>query len=209
MRLLGRGREALEDVPRARQIFLRHQEPLRAAGLDLHTANVYGELGRYAEALRCFGQAEAGYAGAGPAGERFAALARLNRGLLLTLLGDFRRAEPLLLEARETFERRGEEASTLLADSNLATLYAAQGHLTRALRLLGEVLAARERAGSEAERRLGRPAHGGLLSAPQPRRRGPGAGRGDRGALRSLRHTHRSGQGPVLLRHRLLPPGRA
>ena len=124
-------------------------------------------------------------------------MARLNRGNLLTLLGDFRQAEPLLLEARDAFERRGEEASVLLADNNLATLYAAQGHLSRALRLLGEVLAARERAGAAASAAWAALHMVELLPAPQPRRRGPGAGRGDRGALHPLRDAHRSGQGPA------------
>ncbi|HEX2323831.1 MAG TPA: hypothetical protein VHQ00_00455, partial [Chloroflexota bacterium] len=84
MYLLGRGQEALEDVEGARQILLGHQELLRAAGLDLHTAVVYSELGRYDEALRCFSKAEAAYLSAGPCGERFVPGARANRGALLT-----------------------------------------------------------------------------------------------------------------------------
>ena len=108
---------------------------------------VYTEFGRYDEALRCLRRAEEAYLSAGPSGERFVPGARANRGVLLTLLGDFGQAEPLLLEARDAYQRRGERASVLRAESNLATLYAAQGHLSRALRLLGEVLAAREQAG--------------------------------------------------------------
>jgi CHAT domain-containing protein len=147
MHLLGRGGEALDDAQPARQILLRHQEFPRAAVLDLNTAVVYSELGRYDEALRCLRRAEEAYLSAGPSGERFVPGARANRGILLTLLGDFGQAEPLLLEARDIYERRGEGVSVLRADNNLATLYAAQGHFSRALRLLGEVMAAWEQAG--------------------------------------------------------------
>ncbi len=119
----------------------------RAAGLDLHTAIVCSELGRYDEALRCLRRAEEAYAQRRPQRRAFRPGGAGQPGSLLTLLGDFRQAEPLLLEARDAYERRGERASVLRADNNLATLYAAQGHLSRALRLLGEVLAARDRAG--------------------------------------------------------------
>ena len=79
---LGRGGEALGDVQPARQILLRHQELPRAAVLDLHTAMVYTEFGRYDEALRCLRRAEEAYLSAGPSGERFVPGARAQSGCL-------------------------------------------------------------------------------------------------------------------------------
>ena len=89
---LGRGGEALLDVERARAVLVRHGEWLRAGGLDLNTAVVYLELGRYRQALALYDRAQRAYESLGAAGARRAAWVQANRAVTHALLGDLRAA---------------------------------------------------------------------------------------------------------------------
>ncbi len=155
---LGRGAEALAVIPRARDILVRHGEWLRAAGLELNTAVVYYELGRYDQALALYDRAIEFFERArqndptlSTAAEIRAAKARANKALILTLLGEFGTALALHREAREVFVRHGDTVSVLRQDHYLADVYAAQGDYTRALRQYDDTRAALERAGLEVD----------------------------------------------------------
>src|SRR5205085_11022987 len=109
---LGHGREALAVAAKARAILLRHREWLRAAGLELHTAIAWYELGRYDRALRSYDAALALFAQAGGANPRLAdaveirsAKATANKAHILTLLAEFERALDLHGRARAIFAR--------------------------------------------------------------------------------------------------------
>ena len=56
---LGHGEEALAVVDRARDVLVRHQEWLRAGGLDLNTAVVCKDLGLYERSLELYERARA------------------------------------------------------------------------------------------------------------------------------------------------------
>ncbi|MGH2352044.1 MAG: tetratricopeptide repeat protein, partial [Chloroflexota bacterium] len=151
MHLLGRGEEALAVAERAREILIRYEEWLRAGGLDLNTAVVCKELGRYAQALDLYDRARMAFESLGASVETHAAYAKASKAVLLTLLGDSRAALALYDEVREVWARRGEDASVIRQDHNIAWIYAGQGHYTRALRLLSDVFAAHEKAGLAVE----------------------------------------------------------
>jgi CHAT domain-containing protein len=151
MHRLGRAAEALPVVERAREILIRHEEWLRAAGLDLNAAVVCRELGHYDRALALFDRAQQTYEALGAAAEVRAARAKADRANLLVFLGEFRAALALHEEARAIFLRYGETGSVLREDVNRAYVYAGQGHYTRALRLLGDVLDTAEQSGLEAD----------------------------------------------------------
>jgi CHAT domain-containing protein len=144
---LGRGLEVFETAGRARDIFVRRGERLRAGGLTLNTAVVSCELGRYEQALRLYDEAEALYASLGPAAEVRAAWARANKAIILSLLGDFRAALDLHQRARDVFAQHGETLGVLHQDQNIAYVHAGLGDYTRALRLLTEAFATADRAG--------------------------------------------------------------
>ena len=146
---LGRGPEVFEIAARARDIFVRHGERLRAGGLTLNTAVVSTELGRYEQALRLYDEAEALFKSLGAAAGVRAAWALANKAVILSLLGDFRGALRLHEAARETFRQQGESVAVLRQDQNIAFVYAGLGDYTRALRLLNDAFDAAEAAGLE------------------------------------------------------------
>lgn len=147
---LGHGEEAIAAVAPARDILVAHRQWLRAAGLDLNAARVCQELGQYERAGGLNDRAQQMYESLGQAAEAQVAWTKTNKGILLTLLGDFRAALRLHGEARELYVRRGDAINVLKQDHNIAYVYASQGHYTRALRHYVAVLAAHERAGLEA-----------------------------------------------------------
>ena len=146
---LGRGEEVLAVVERARDVFVRHRDWLRAGGLDLNTAVVCRDLGLYDRALELYERAGRAYESAGAAAGQRAAWAKANKAIVLTLLGHFEEALALHQEARAAFLRHGEALSALKEQQNIAFVHAGQGHYTRALRLLADALAAATRANLE------------------------------------------------------------
>lgn len=155
---LGYGAEALDVAERAHTILTHHGEWLRAAALDLNTATLLSELGRYDQALRRYDRAISLYARAAVAdptlGDTVAirtAKAQANKALVLTLRGDFRTAIALHDAARTVFAEHGEAISVLRQDQYIADVYAGQGSYTEALRRYGDVLDALDRAQLEAD----------------------------------------------------------
>jgi tetratricopeptide (TPR) repeat protein len=148
---LGRGEEAIPIAYRAHEILVRHQQWQRAGNLEVQLAFVCSSLARYDEALALYARAQETYERLGPAAEIQTAWVKQHRVWLLTRRGDFRSALELYAAARETFVRHGQHVSVLRLDQYIAYAYAGQGHYTRALRQYGDVLAAHERAGLDAE----------------------------------------------------------
>lgn len=144
---LGRGAAALAALPPARAILVRRQEWLRAAAMDMNAGYVCWRLGRYAEALQRYEQAQQTFAALGPSQELKVAWTKGNKAIVLTLLGDFAAALTLHQEARAVFARAGEAASLLRTDQFIADIHAAQGDYTRALWLYGETMVGLEAAG--------------------------------------------------------------
>ena len=143
---LSQGAAALEAAGAAHAIFVGHGEWLWAAGLDLNTALVCFELGHHAEALRLLDRALAQYERAGQADPGLtvdvairSAKARANKARILTLLGGFDEGIRLFEEARDIFELHGETVSAVRAERFIASVYAGQGHYTRALRVYSKV----------------------------------------------------------------------
>ena len=67
------------------------------------------------------------------------AKARANKARILTLLGGFDEGIRLFEEARDSFEQHGETVSAVRAERFIASVYAGQGHYTRALRVYSRV----------------------------------------------------------------------
>ncbi|HEU5317484.1 MAG TPA: tetratricopeptide repeat protein, partial [Chloroflexota bacterium] len=138
---LGRAREALAVVERAREILTRQEEWLLAGGLDLNTAVVCQYLGLYERALELYERARRAYESAGDAAGARAVWATGNRAILLSLLGRFDESLALHQDALEAFRRHGETVHVLMEQQNIAFVHAGQGDHTRALRLLEDALA--------------------------------------------------------------------
>jgi CHAT domain-containing protein len=150
LNLLGRAEEAFPSVERAREILVAHKQWLRVGALDGNTAWVNVALGRFDQAMHIFDRAQHMFETLGDSMDVPVAYIKANKAITLRFLGDFRTALALHEEARQTWVRRGETRAVHQQDHNIACVYAGQGHYTRALRLLSDVLAARERAGLEA-----------------------------------------------------------
>jgi tetratricopeptide (TPR) repeat protein len=143
---LSQGATALDAAGAAHALLVGHAEWLLAAGLDLNTAFVCSELGRNDEALRLLDRALALYERAGQADPGLradvairSAKARANKARILTLLGGFDEGIRLFEEARDSFEQHGETVSAVRAERFIASVYAGQGHYTRALRVYSRV----------------------------------------------------------------------
>ncbi|MDQ3701678.1 MAG: CHAT domain-containing protein [Chloroflexota bacterium] len=150
MQQIGRGQAALRVVERAREVLVRHEAWSRVGGLDLNTAVVCKELGRYDQALRLYDQARQAYASLAPPDEVRIAWTKTGKAGVLTLLGDFPAALVLHEDARDAFVRHGRTVSVLGQELNVASVYAGQGQYTRALRLLDGARETAEGAGLEA-----------------------------------------------------------
>ena len=151
MQRVGKGEEALDVVDRARDVLVRHEEWLRAGGLDLNAAVVSRQLGQYDRALALFERAQTIYESLGEGAAHRVAAAMTNRATVLALRGDFDAALQLYAQARDVFARRGATVSLIRNDLNVAYVHADQGRLTQALRLWGEALDRADRSGLEAE----------------------------------------------------------
>jgi CHAT domain-containing protein len=151
MHMLGRGEEALPVADRARAIFVRHGEWLRAGGIDINTAVVCHQLGRLDRAIALHDRALAAYEHLGAAAELPAARVRANKANVLAQMGDFRAALALFDETRAVWLRHGQDVPLLRQELLVATVYLGQGRFTRALQLLTEIRAARDQAGHAAD----------------------------------------------------------
>lgn len=156
--LLGRAAAALPEAERAEPILIRHQQWLRAAGLDLNRAIVCQALGHYDQALYLYDRALEFYERARQSDDSLrataeirAAKARANKAMLLTLRGDFQSALTLHEAAREVFVRHEQTLAVLREDQYIADVYAGRGQTTRALRLYNETFAALRQASLDVE----------------------------------------------------------
>jgi CHAT domain-containing protein len=146
---VGRGEEALAAVTSARETLVRHEEWMRAAGVDINAGYVCWRLGRYSEALeryeRALGVLKTHVADS-PLKATHTASILGNKANVLTLLGEFDAALAEHAASRRIFAELGESVSALRVDQFMADLHAAQGDYTRALALYGEALTGLERA---------------------------------------------------------------
>jgi len=154
MHYLGRGLDALGIVDEALYVLLQHDEFLRAGGLSLNAGLVCHELGEYQRALTLYERAQRLYEQVAvinpelrPLADERVARAKANMALDRSLLGDFDQAIQLYEAARDVFVKHGEQDAALRVEHYIASLYAGQGQLSRALRVHADALAAAERAG--------------------------------------------------------------
>lgn len=143
---LGRGAEALANVPRAREILTHHEEWFRAASLDKNNAIVLKGIGRLEEAGELYERAQETFERLGEAAETQVAWTKTGQALVLTLQGRFPEALALHQQTRLVFQQRGIVVSAMRNDQNVAYIYSGQGHYTRALGLLSDALEAAEKA---------------------------------------------------------------
>lgn len=139
---VGRGTEALAVVDHARDVLVRRKEWLRVAGLDLNTAYVCQESGRYKQALELYDRAQAVYESLGATATARVGWTKQNKANLLTLLGDFAAALRLHEEARAVFVERGDTVAVLRQDENIGSVYAGLGYTTRALQHFSDAYSA-------------------------------------------------------------------
>lgn len=134
----GRVEEALEQAARARETFLRLDEPYWVGVIDHNTAMIYDDIGQYQEALRLYSGAQAAYASLSDQNadsvKRSIALVELNQGYELISLGQFREAAAILPQVRDRFLALGEMHLSINAEIELANLDYIQGYYGSALR---------------------------------------------------------------------------
>ncbi len=127
---------AFEDHPRARGVYFQAQ-----ASSALHRGAVVRFLDIAAQAMNAF--AEAG-------DQRAMNGTRINIGFALTQLGDYERAEPLLVEAVATSERLELHAQALASKHNLGPVHAARGRIDLARQVETAAVDAAHAQGDEA-----------------------------------------------------------
>ncbi len=146
---LGNGEAALEAVAHAYDILAAHGLWIRAAAFDLNAGWVCYELGNYEQALSHYKRAQDAYELLGASGEWGIAGTKMNTAILLGELGDFQTALHLHEESRQYFALHGQTIHVLKQEHNIALIYSAQGHYTRALHHHAAVVAEYDRAGRE------------------------------------------------------------
>jgi tetratricopeptide (TPR) repeat protein len=114
----GRWAESVELYRRAEEVWERAGDRWSAAFAIVNRAEVLLDQGRLAEAEPLMKQSLR-VARASKSGSRIADMARYY-GTLLARMGRFEEAAPLLLEAREEFERAGERGEVLVAEARIA-----------------------------------------------------------------------------------------
>ncbi|HZS76868.1 MAG TPA: CHAT domain-containing tetratricopeptide repeat protein [Ktedonobacteraceae bacterium] len=133
---LNRFAEALADAAAAREIFLRHNNFLRAGQIDVNAAMIHYEMGQYKQALSLSDRAIETYQKHHKDVALHVARAKGNKAVILEAMGRFREAVTLHEQARATFAAQaGQEIAVAREDFNIASIYAAQGHYSKALLL--------------------------------------------------------------------------
>lgn len=136
---LKRVAEATDDLPRAAEIFTRHDERERLLRLHLNTGTLYNSLGEHEKALDYFMQALALADTLGAVGDNYTAMLNTNVGFAYTYLGDLKLALEHYQQAHELFAGRDESGGAALAELNIAYIAMAQGDYRHALLLLHRV----------------------------------------------------------------------
>ncbi|TMF06405.1 MAG: CHAT domain-containing protein [Chloroflexi bacterium] len=134
LRCLGRPTQALRLAARARRIFNRLGEELRAAVLDEMIGLVYMQQNDFARALRLFDRARPIVGAVGHPLD----LATLNNNAATTLtnLDRLREAETLYAAARSAYAQQGTAPALARVDANLGYLALRQGRYGAAVDLL-------------------------------------------------------------------------
>lgn len=125
LRYLGRTDEALRRARAARRVFKAHDEPVRAAVLDMNLAGLHFHQDAYARALRVWARARPVLDSAGRV-EDVASLDN-NAANALTQLDRLREAEALYRASRAFYAARGARAAVAGIDVNLGYLAFRQG----------------------------------------------------------------------------------
>ncbi|TMD55230.1 MAG: tetratricopeptide repeat protein, partial [Chloroflexi bacterium] len=135
---LGDVEAALREAERARAVFSRLGEPSWVCTIDNNIAVIYGQAGRYQEALALYERMRATYLTLteqdSASVSRNIALIDLNQALTLPWLGDFEHAYFLQRRARDRLRELGEANLVLITEIHIADLDYLQGYYGSALR---------------------------------------------------------------------------
>jgi CHAT domain-containing protein len=127
---------ALADVERAREIFVRHNDQEKVLRLNLNLATVYFSLGEEQKALDLYRSTLKIIETLGESGEPFLGLIHMNMGVACVELGDFTRALESYEKARVIFAARNEIRNGVINEYNIAYISQARGQHRAALKLL-------------------------------------------------------------------------
>lgn len=135
---LGRVEEALAHANRAREVFLRLNEPYWVCIIDHNTALVYIQVGRYSDSNTLFERLLTIYPTITDQSEAFIkraiAMAKESLAINLSWLGRFEQAHRLLQEAQEAFVALGETNMAVNSEINLGNFEFTRGYYGSALR---------------------------------------------------------------------------
>jgi len=155
---LGNVEEALHEGERARAVFSRLDEPFWVCNIDNNIAVIYGQAGRYQEALALYERMRAIYLTLTEQDSAFIlrniAFLDVNQALTLPWLGDFERAFFLQWQAHDRLQELGETNLVLITEINIADLDYMQGYYGSALRRYYHVLDALHASASDDALRL-------------------------------------------------------
>jgi tetratricopeptide (TPR) repeat protein len=128
--------QAISDTHIARAIFRRHGDLERGLRLDLNTANLYVNIGKYARALELYESALRTAEALADKGQMYLGLLYSNVGCVYTETGSFRQAVDYHERALAFFRARGETTAALTATANIANIAVTQGRYRYAMQLL-------------------------------------------------------------------------
>lgn len=134
MARLGKPRDALIAARSARRVLVAHGDTLRLATLELHTATIDWEQGRYTAASRGYTRALRLFASLGGQGLIGVARCLQNRGNVLARLGRYYEALSSLERAQQSFRRMGENTGAAFALHSTGAVYLGLGRYSAALR---------------------------------------------------------------------------
>ncbi|HZT98997.1 MAG TPA: CHAT domain-containing tetratricopeptide repeat protein [Ktedonobacteraceae bacterium] len=134
---VGRVTEALQGAARAHEIFERHGQYFWMCSVDHNLAVVYKRLGRYQDALALYDRVLALYPTISGPDETNLTLSRLgsqgNKGINLSLLGQFEEASHLLQETQHGYRALQQWGGVAKIDLHLAEIDYVQGYYGSAL----------------------------------------------------------------------------
>ncbi len=135
---VGRVEEALKHANRAREVFLRLNEPYWVCIIDHNTALIYKQVGRYQESSRLFERLLTIYPTITDQSEvyvkRAIAMAKQSLAINLSWLGRFEQAYRLQQEAQAAFIALGETNMAVNSEINLGNFDYTRGYYGSALR---------------------------------------------------------------------------
>ncbi len=135
---LGRVEEALQHAQRAREVFLRQDEPYWVCIIDHNTAWVYKQIGRYQDASKLYERMLEIYPTITDQSETFIkraiAIAKASQAINLAWLGELEQAYRLEQEAQASFVALAEINCLIDTELNLANFDSIQGLYGSALR---------------------------------------------------------------------------